>query len=201
MSGSTMNRIATAFAALLLAAPLAACGSGTAAEPPLAGAAIGGPFTLTNQDGETVRDTDFDGSYRILYFGYTMCPDVCPVDVQNIAQGLKAFAADDAARAGKVVPIFVTVDPERDTVPVLKQFVSAFHPRLVGLTGSPEAIAETAREFAIFYQKQQTPGNPAYLVNHSRQAYLLGPDGAPMAFVPADESAEAVTAALDRWVR
>ncbi len=197
-----MNRIATSLALLLTAASLSACGNGgEPMRPQLAGAAIGGPFALTDQQGRTVRDSDFAGKYRIVYFGYTMCPDVCPVDVQNIAAGLRAFEAANPERGARVAPIFITVDPERDTPEVLAEFTSAFHPRLVGLTGSQEAIAEVAQEYAIWHEKQQSPGNDAYLVNHSRQAYLMGPQGDPIALLHADESPEAVAEGLDRWVQ
>jgi protein SCO1/2 len=199
MAGRAMNSARFLVPILLLAA--AACGSGPAAEPPLAGARIGGPFTLTDQDGRQVSDAAFAGKYRIVYFGYTYCPDVCPVDVQNISAGLKAFEAKDAARGRRVVPVFITVDPERDTQAVLKQYVSAFHPRLVGLTGSAEAIGKVAKSYAIYHAKRQTPGHDGYLVDHSRQAYLMDPEGKPMALLPADQSADAVAAELDRWVK
>ena len=198
MADDTMHRIATLFCAAFL---LASCGS-QASAPPLAGASIGGPFTLTDQNGRSVSDRDFAGKYRIVYFGYTYCPDVCPTDVQNIGLGLKKLEKSDPTRAARVVPIFITVDPARDTPPVLEQFVSTFHPRLVGLTGSPEAIAKVAKEFAIFYQKQDpSPGATGYLVNHSRIAYLMDPEGKPVAMVRADESGDAVAEDLKRWVQ
>ncbi|GAA0725818.1 SCO family protein [Sphingomonas japonica] len=195
-----MNQMNFALAGLLL---LSACNgqpAQPAAEPPLAGASIGGPFVLTDQTGKTVRDTDFAGQYRIVYFGYTFCPDVCPVDVQNIGAGLKALERSDPAIAAKITPIFITVDPERDTVPVVGQFVAAFHPRMVGLTGSPQAIAKVAKEFAIFYEKRQAPGAAEYLVDHSRQAYLMDPDGKPLALLPADVGGVEVAAEIKRWV-
>src|SRR3954467_15628959 len=110
---------------LLLAAPLASCGS--AAQPPLAGAAIGGPFTLVDQNGRTVSDRDFAGKYRIVYFGYTHCPDVCPTDLATISQALSSFEKSDPKRAARVQPIFITVDPQRDTPAVLKEYLRAFH--------------------------------------------------------------------------
>jgi protein SCO1/2 len=187
--------------ATLAALLLAACGGATpAAAPPLAGARIGGPFALIDQNGRTVRDSDFAGKYRIMYFGYTYCPDVCPVDVQNIAGAIRKLEASDPALAAKIVPIFVSVDPARDTPAVVKQFVGAFHPRFVGLTGSPEAIAAVAKAYAVFYQKEQAPGASGYLVNHSRQAYLMDPEGKPMALVPQDESPDAIVAEIRRWV-
>ena len=121
--------------ALALALPLGGCGgSATSSEPPLAGARIGGPFALTDQDGKTVRDTDFAGRYRIVYFGYTYCPDVCPTDMAKIGQAMHQLDKQAPRTAAKVVPIFITVDPERDTPAAIKQFVANFHPRIVGLT-------------------------------------------------------------------
>lgn len=187
--------------ALLLTLLLGACGPKGEETPPLAGAALGGPFTLTDQDGKQVSDTDFDGRYRLVYFGFTYCPDVCPVDLQVIGQGFRQLEKSDPAVAAKVQPIFISVDPERDTPPVVKQFVSAFHPRLVGLTGTPEQIAEVAKRYGIYYIKEQSEGASGYLVNHSRNAVLFGPNGEPIAIVPHDQGPETVAAELKRWVK
>jgi protein SCO1/2 len=187
--------------ALLLTLLLGACGAKVEESPPLAGASIGGPFTLTDQDGKQVSDKDFDGRYRLVYFGFTYCPDVCPVDLQVIGQGLRQLEKSDPAVAAKVQPIFISVDPERDTPPVVKQFVSAFHPRLVGLTGTPEQIAEVAKRYGIYYIKEQSEGASGYLVNHSRNAVLFGPKGEPIAIVPHDQGPETVAAELQRWVK
>lgn len=204
-----MNRtmIFAACAALSLIA--AACSPGAGgneqaagnAQGPLAGARIGGPFTLTNQDGQRVTDKDFAGKYRIVYFGYSYCPDVCPVDLQLLMQGLRLFERQDAAAAAKVQPIFITVDPARDTPEVLKTYVAAFHPRLVGLTGSEQEIAAAAKAYAVYYRKAENAGASEYLMDHSRQTYLMGPDGKPIALLPQDETPQAVAAELARWVR
>jgi len=180
MAGRTMNNamLFRALAALLFLAVsplLAGCGP-TQEAPPLANAKIGGPFTLTDQDGRKVSDTDFAGKYRLIYFGYTFCPDVCPVDVQNLMKGYRKIEATRPELAARIQPIFITVDPERDTPAVLKQFVGAFHPKLIGLTGTSDEIAAVAKLFAIYYRKQPgTPGTPGYLVDHSRQAMLFDP--------------------------
>ena len=102
----------------MLALILAAC-SPAAGDPPLKGATMGGPFTLTSHQGRRVSDTDFAGKYRLIYFGYSFCPDVCPVDLQTLSAGLRQFESDDPERAEKVQPIFITVDPRRDTVEAL----------------------------------------------------------------------------------
>jgi protein SCO1 len=185
---------------LLGVAALSACQRVTIA-PPLEGAAMGGAFSLTNQDGQTVTDRQFSGKYRLIYFGYSYCPDVCPVDVQRLMQGLKAFEASDPARAAKVQPIFVSIDPERDTPATLKQFVGAFHPRLIGLTGSLAQISDVAKRYAVVFQKAEGGTKDAYLVDHSRTATLYGPAGAPIALISQDGSPELIAGELGKWVK
>jgi protein SCO1 len=187
---------------LLLAAALNLAGCQSAEEPPLKGAAIGGPFALTDQNRRTVRDSDFAGKYRLIYFGYSFCPDVCPTDLQSIGQAMTRLDKEDPAKARRVQPIFITVDPERDTPTVLKPYVEAFHPRLIGLTGTPAQIDAVKKSYAIFSTRQAPPGSApdAYLVDHSRQTILFGPAGEPIALVPQDEGPDAIVAALERWV-
>lgn len=188
-------------AALLAVAALAGCTQPVPDAPPLAGARMGGPFSLVNQDGKTVTDRDFAGQYRLIYFGYSFCPDVCPVDIQTLMQGLTQFEKADAKAAAKLAPIFITVDPKRDTPAVLKQFVGAFHPRLIGLTGSDAQIAEVAKRYAAVYQVAEGGSADAYLVDHSRTAVLYGPDGKPIALIAQDGTPAAIAAELARWVR
>lgn len=206
-------------AALACFALLAACGGGgadngsgganQAEAPPLAGARIGGDFTLTDQDGRSVRWADFKGKYRLVYFGYTYCPDVCPVDLQHIMAGFRQFEKAAPARAAKVQPIFISVDPARDTPAVIKPWVAAFHPRLLGLTGTPEQIEAVKRDFAVVAGPEGDTKKKDYLVSHTRTPYLFGPDGGPMALVPVDAPGapgkegrpEAVAAFLDHWVK
>jgi protein SCO1/2 len=207
MAGLVMNmRIATFFtrlAALLLPAlPLAGCGGSPAEQPPLAGAAIGGPFALTDQDGKPASDKDFAGRYRAIYFGYSFCPDVCPTTLQVLMQGYHGFAQDAPAEAAKLAPIFITVDPARDTPAVLKQYVSAFGPELKGLTGSPAEIAKVAKEYAVSYgQQPPAKGASGYLMNHSSVVVLFGPDGKPITIVPTDQGAKTASATFAQWVR
>jgi protein SCO1/2 len=162
---------------------------------------MGGPFTLTDQGGRRVSDRAFAGKYRIVYFGYTFCPDVCPVDMQVIGAGLSRFEASDPARAARVQPIFVTVDPARDTPAVLRRFVAAFHPRLIGLTGTEAEIAQAARAYRVYYRRAAPGPGGGYMVDHSRMAVLYGPDGRPIAPIPHDQGPAGVAAELDRWVR
>jgi protein SCO1/2 len=210
MAGNTMNEIPRAgfapLAALLIAPILAllplACSPGAAPErAPLEGATIGGPFALIDQYGHPVTDANFAGKYRVMYFGYTFCPDVCPIDMQVLGAGLRLFEAKDPARAAKVVPVFVSVDPARDTPAVLKDYVAAFHPRMIGLTGSPDAIAKVAGEYKVLYQKGATTPGGGYVVEHSRTAFLMDPSGKPLALLPVDENPDAVARELARWTR
>lgn len=202
------------FAALLAACNMGAGGNassgGGSAQGDLHGASIGAPFTLTDQDGKKVRWDDFKGRYRLVYFGYTYCPDVCPVDLQRILQGFAKFEKAKPALAARVQPIFISVDPDRDTPAVLKTYVAAFHPRLIGLTGTPDEIAKVAKDFVVLYNKEEAKGASGYLVSHSRTPYLFGGDGEPVALVPvddpgtpdADEGDPAkVTAFLEKWVK
>lgn len=179
---------------------LAACNGAPTEKPPLEGAAIGGDFTLTGKDGRPVRWSDFAGKYRVVYFGYTFCPDVCPLDLQNIAQGLRLFGKDHADLAANVVPVFITIDPERDTAEVVGKYAANFGPTVVGLTGTPAQIADVAKKWAVFYQKRDDGKPEAYLMDHSRAAYLMGPKGDAIALLPAEQDAKAVAAELAKWV-
>lgn len=199
-----MNHNLTRLLALTTAALLAGCSppdgpSQNVDTPPLAGARIGGPFMLVDQNGKAVRDSDFAGKYRIVYFGYSYCPDVCPVDVQNIALAMRSLDSSDPGLSARIVPIFVTVDPVRDTPPVLKQFAAAFYPRLVALTGTPAQIDAVKKSFAIFSQAEPKRADGGYIVNHSRLAYLFGPDGKPLALLPQDKSPQEIVTAIKRW--
>jgi len=187
-------------APLAAVAALAAC-QATPETPPLAGAKIGGPFTLVNQDGRTVTDRDFAGKYRIMYFGYTFCPDVCPTDAAAIGKAVAELDADDAGLARRIVPVFVTVDPDRDTPKVLKSFTAAFHPRMIGLTGTPAQIAAVSKAYGVFAGKGEMQPGGGYLVNHSRTTYLMDPDGKPLALLPTEQGPHAVATEIKRWAK
>jgi protein SCO1/2 len=121
--------------------------------------------------------------------------------MQVIGAGLRRFEAEDQARAARVQPIFISVDPARDTPPVLRQFVAAFHPRMIGLTGSEAEIAQVAREYRIFYSRGDPSPGGGYMVNHTRMAVLYGPEGQPIAIIPSDQGPEGVATELGKWVR
>lgn len=194
-----MNRILGSLAALALLS-LSACG-GPPARPPLEGAAMGGDFALTSDAGKPVTSSDFNGKYRLVYFGYTFCPNVCPTDMSALMQGFSAFEKQDGAAAAKVQPLFFTVDPARDTPEALAVFVKAFHPRLIGLTGSAEEIARVVKAYGGFAQAGEKRPDGGYDFDHTRNAVLYGPDGKPIAIIAHDKGAAVIAAELARWVK
>jgi cytochrome oxidase Cu insertion factor (SCO1/SenC/PrrC family) len=140
---------------------------------------IGGPFTLTDQHGRTRSDTEFRGKLMIVYFGYTFCPDVCPTDLMAITQALDALGS----KAESIQPIFITIDPERDTN-VLADYVKAFHPSLIGLTGSPDTIRQVADSYKAYYRKVEDERSGEYFIDHSGVIYLMGRNGEYLGFMP-----------------
>ncbi|TNC74324.1 SCO family protein [Rubellimicrobium roseum] len=153
----------------------------------VAGGDLGGPFTLVNGAGQTVTDAEVVTEPSILYFGFTSCADVCPMDMARNASAVEILEE----RGIEARPVFVSVDPERDTPEVVASYAEAFHPRTVGLTGSPEQVAEAARAYRVYYAKQD--GDPDYyLVDHSSFSYLVLPEVGFVDFVNRDESPEAV---------
>lgn len=135
---------------------------------------VGGPFTLTAPDGNTVTDETYRGKWLLVFFGYTSCPDTCPTTLNEIAGALEKLGPS----AARVQPIFITVDPDRDTPNVLGKYTKAFDSRIVGLTGTPEQIAVVAERYGA-YGARRTSGPDAkdYVVDHSTYIYIVGPDG------------------------
>lgn len=167
----------------------------------LAGSQLGGPFRLIDQDGQPRTDKDFAGQWRLIYFGYTFCPDICPTDAALIGKALTAFEAQDPKRAARVTPIFITVDPKRDDPAALKPFVKAFHPRFVGLTGGQDEVAATLKRYGIYASIAPTSDPDNYLVDHFAVFYLFDPDGRPVAFLPHGEEMPALLKLLETHVR
>jgi protein SCO1/2 len=197
----TNRRITMALACAGLLALTGCSGTSQPAErPPLEGSSIGGPFTLVDKNGHTVRWSDFAGKYRIVYFGYTFCPDACPTDMQATMRGLDIFAKAHPALAADIRPMFISIDPARDTPKVVGEFAAAFSPRLIGLTGTPAQIDQAAKAFAVYYARgATTPGG--YLMDHSRIVYLMGRNGEPLAMLAADKGPQAVANDLAEWVK
>ena len=135
---------------------------------------IGGPFQLVNGSGKTVSDMDFRGKYMILYFGYTFCPDVCPTSLGEIAAALDLLTADEIAQ---VVPVFISIDPERDTPKIVGEYVEHFHERMIGLTGSIDAVKSVAKSYKAYFSKGEVDADGDYPVDHTSYTYVIGPDG------------------------
>jgi cytochrome oxidase Cu insertion factor (SCO1/SenC/PrrC family) len=149
-------------------------------------ALIGGPFILTDQHGKRVTEKDFAGRYMLIYFGYTFCPDICPTSLTTMAAALDRLPQEQAEQ---VVPVFITVDPARDTVEQLAAYAPLFHPRLVALTGSEDEVREAARAWRVYYHVPDEEGDD-YLVDHSTFVYLMGPDGSYRTHFGIDTSPE-----------
>ncbi|WP_198373701.1 SCO family protein [Roseomonas rosulenta] len=161
------------------------------------GVALGGPFTLVDQTGRTVTERDFAGRPMLVYFGFTYCPDVCPTELGTIAAALDAMGP-----AGeRVTPVFITIDPERDTPAAMADYVSRFHPRMVGLTGSAEQVAQAARAYRVYYAKVRPRDSSDYLMDHSSFIYFVGPDGRVRSLFRPETTPEAIAAAITSQLR
>ncbi len=163
----------------------------------LTGAAdIGGPFRLIDHTGKRVTEADFKGRYMLLFFGYTHCPDVCPAELQTMGRAMDRLAA----RGDKIVPVFISVDPERDSPAILKGYVAAFHPSMVGLTGSAAEIKAAAKAYKVYYRKQPgaKPGGTKLLMDHTSFIYLVGPDGKVVALIRGGTRPEVLAKELAR---
>jgi protein SCO1/2 len=147
---------------------------------------IGGPFTLADQYGKRRSLDDFRGKLVLLYFGYTYCPDVCPTDLLAMGQLVKTLGVD----GDKMQLIFVTLDPERDTQELLRDYVAAFHPRFVALRGSEDEVRRVATSYKIYFEKVRPPGSSTYLIDHMAFIFLLDRSGKYVAFFPPGTSAE-----------
>lgn len=196
-------------------------------EPQRPQADIGGSFELVNTEGETVTDRDFHGSYTLVFFGFTHCPDICPMTLTHVTQALTYLEERAPAKAERVTPIFVTVDPERDDVETMRTYVGHFHPRLVGLTGSEAQVSDAAEAFLVYHEKEDpdtaetaaesphgSPGggeaeaanahageHDGYMVQHSSLVYLMGPDGGYIDHVSHMEGATGIADMLRTHVR
>lgn len=159
-------------------------------------AAIGGPFQLTDHTGKAVGDADYRGKHLLIYFGYTFCPDVCPTELSTMAAALDALGP----LAERIQPLFVTIDPERDTVAHLADYVALFHPRLTGLTGTPEQVRAVARAYRVYAAKAPGGANEDYLMDHSSFVYLMGPDGKFVAVFPGGTGPEKMAADIRKRI-
>ena len=162
---------------------------------------MGGDFTLTGNKGQKASWSDFDGKYRIVYFGFTYCPDICPTDLGRMSKGLEQFEKQHPALGAKIQPIFISVDPGRDTPQVLDEFVGNFHHRLIGLTGSEAEITAILPLFGATASKDEPNEEGGYNVTHTTFTYLFDQQGKPLGILPTDKGSEAVAKELEGWVR
>jgi protein SCO1 len=144
------------------------------ASSPVPDVSVGGPFALQDPEGKTVTDQTFRGKWELVFFGYTFCPDVCPTTLSAVADALDKLGP----LASQVQPLFITIDPKRDTPEVIGAYVKNFDPRIVGLTGGSDAIAAAAKQYQVYYAPQKTGAGPDdYLMDHSAALYLMNPRG------------------------
>ena len=162
-------------------------------------ALVGGPFELVDQNGQPRTAADFRGRYMLIYFGYTYCPDICPTSLLAMTQGLDLLAETDPEAAGKVAPIFITVDPARDTVETMAAYASSFHEDLVALTGTAEQVAGAAKAYRVYYARYDDVGGD-YLMDHTSLIYLMGPDGAYLSHFGHTAPADEIAAGLRRYL-
>lgn len=157
------------------------------------GSAIGGPFRLVDQNGKTVTDADLKGKWALVYFGYTHCPDACPTALNAIS-----IALDDLGPKREAVrPVFITVDPERDTPDVLKSYVTSFDAPILALTGTPQEIAQAAKDYRVYYAKHPEPDGD-YAMDHSSVIYVMDPQGRFTASFTQENSPEEIAARLKK---
>lgn len=159
---------------------------------------IGGPFALTDQHGVARTDADFRGSWMLIYFGFTYCPDLCPNTLLKMTSALEELAVRSPDKAARVVPLFISVDPERDTPETLLGYATQFHPRLVALTGTPRAVADVRRPYGVFSAKVPAAEPGEYVVDHTSFVYLVGPDGRYVQHFESDVGVDELVAALER---
>ena len=169
----------------------------TAAVSPYAAAGVGGPFEMVNHLGETVTDETYRGRFLLMYFGYTYCPDICPTELYEMVVALDLLEHPTP----NIVPVFVSVDPERDSVELIADYVDLFHPDMVGLTGSQEQVEAMTEAYRVFYRRVESPGFADYLIDHSAQVFLVGPDGLMRDMFSPTMSPEGMAERLDGWLQ
>ena len=154
---------------------------------------IGGPFTLTSPDGATVTDQTYRGKWLLVYFGFTSCPDSCPTALLEISAALEKLGPD----ADKLQPLFITVDPQRDTPAVMGNYTQSIDPRIVGLTGTPQQIAAATQEYGVYYEPRKSgPGAGDYVMDHSTYLYLMDTEGEFVRGFDANASGERIAEAV-----
>ncbi len=158
--------------------------------------AVGGPFALIDQNGVPRRDTDFRGKLMLVYFGYTYCPDACPTTLQAITDTLDLMGD----KAAKVQPIFISVDPARDTEEQLRAFAANFHPGILYLTGAPDELKKAESEYHVYVAKEPQSGSDDYLIDHSSIIYVMGPNGRFLGQMPTGLPPKVMAATIERYL-
>ncbi len=158
--------------------------------------AVGGPFTLIDQNGAPRHDSDFRGKVMLVYFGYTYCPDACPAALQAISETLDLLGADGK----KIQPLFISVDPARDTPAQLKSYAANFHPSLIALTGAPDQLKQVEQEYHVYVAKVPQSGDDDYLIDHTSIIYVIGPDGRYRGQVPTGLPPKVMAATIQRFL-
>lgn len=161
---------------------------------PMAGLQIGGPFSLNDHNGEAVTEKTWDGQYKLIYFGFTYCPAICPTELQKISRVINGLEKKNPELAEKIQPLFITIDPERDTIPVMKEYISLFHKRLVGLTGTVPQIDFIKKSYRIFATKVEDEANNDYTMDHSSFIYLMNLDNQLISMYRVSDTADEIYA-------
>ncbi len=155
-----------------------------------------GPFTLTDTNGATATEKSWPDKYKLIYFGFTYCPAICPTELQKLAYALNTLGD----KAAVIQPLFVTVDPERDNQAKMKEYVAMFHPNLVGLTGTPDEVKQALKSFKIYASKVQEPGMSDYTMDHSSFIYFIAPDGRLLRIYKSEDTAEVIATSVQQWL-
>jgi len=165
-------------------------------------AALGGDWELTRLDGTKGGSVDLRGNFALIYFGFTHCPDICPEEIEKAVKVVNAID-DNEQLTKKLIPVFITIDPERDTAPILKDYIAEFSPKMIGYVGTPEEVRDASRKFRVYYSKGPEDEDGDYIVDHSIIMYLVGPDGMFMDYYgqnkTAREMTDSITLKMIKW--
>lgn len=163
---------------------------------PVSVSGFGGPYTLVNQEGEAVTEQNLLGQYQMIYFGFTYCPAICPTELSKITDVMNQLGDDGS----DIQPLFITVDPERDTAEVLKGYLELFHPRFIGYTGTVKQIEDIKRLYKVYSAKVDDPSMSEYTVDHSSYIYFLDPEGRLLSLYKIDDGADYIAKDVRKWL-
>lgn len=158
--------------------------------------AFGGPFTLNATNGETANEKSWPDKYKLIYFGFTYCPAICPTELQKVTFAMNTLGD----KASVIQPLFITVDPGRDDITKMKEYVAMFHPKLIGLTGTQEQIDTALKGYKIYAAKVQEEGMSDYTMDHSSYIYFMAPDGRLLQIYKGEDTAEGIASSVRQWL-